>query len=169
LSIANPGAIDPVNIIQNPIVTEEGLFLETPPRRVTRSMVRAASPSNVPPAQPAVDQSRRGRLRALVETGEVQPLPAINQPVTPSPFSEPLPIVAPTPVYITNVHPISVVSSPTVPPAPITVSNVAMQQNNIIGGNPQPISSVVQNPFATLPVTIVILHVLSTIVEVTAR
>jgi hypothetical protein len=60
LSIANPGAIDPANIIQNPIVTEEGFSSETP-RRIKRSMVRTASTSDFPPAQPVIGQSRRGR------------------------------------------------------------------------------------------------------------
>jgi hypothetical protein len=36
-SIANPGAVDPSNIIQNPIVTEEGFSSETPPRRDTQN------------------------------------------------------------------------------------------------------------------------------------
>jgi hypothetical protein len=72
-SIANPGAIDPANIIQNPTVTEEGFSSETSPRLITRSMVRATSPSDVKPTHPVVGQSRRRKSSALVETGVVQP------------------------------------------------------------------------------------------------
>jgi hypothetical protein len=75
---------NPTDTIQNPIVTKEGFSSETPPRRVTRSMVRATSPSIALPTQPTIGQLRRGRANA-VETGVIQPLEVVNQPVPPFP------------------------------------------------------------------------------------
>jgi hypothetical protein len=83
----------------------------------------------------------------------VQPLEVVNQPVTPFPTSDPLPIIAPIPINIINVHPVSVVSSATIPPTPTTVSNLPIEQKNIIGPISQPINSAVQNPVVTLSAT----------------
>jgi hypothetical protein len=149
LGIDNPGVVNPSNIIQNPIVTEEGFSSETPPRRVKRSMVRAASPSNVLPTQPTARQLRRGRANA-VEAGVIQPLEVVNQPVPPFPALDLLPNVVPAPNINSNVRPVSVVSStaiPTIPSALTTTLNVPVQRNNdLIGIISQPITPIVQNP-----------------------
>jgi hypothetical protein len=102
-SIDNQGAVNPSNIIQNSIVTEEGFSSETPPRRVTRSMVRAASPSHVLPTEPAVRQLRRGRVNAD-EAGVIQPSEVVNQPVPPIPTMDLLQNVVTASVINTNVH-----------------------------------------------------------------
>lgn len=155
LSITNPGAINPASIIQNPIVTEEGFSSETPPRRVTRSMVRAASPSRELPTQPTIVQLRRGRANA-VEAGVIQPLQVVNQPVPPFPSLDLLPNVVPASDIIHNLQSIPVVSSTaisTIPTALNTALNVPVQQNNdLIGIISQPITSIAQNPVISSPV-----------------